>query len=109
MKGSFHCSVVGFTMDTPPPHYDVPPAGLGGTYQDWLRHQEKEERRRHRDERQAQARRSAHNRVRSAKAARTRRKNQRARQRASTMKGILVTCVALALLVSGAALKAARK
>jgi hypothetical protein len=96
-------------MDSPSPHHDVPPAGLGGTYQEWLRYQEKEQRRKLREERQAQARRMAHNRVRSAKAARTRRKHQRARHHASTMKAVAVTGVALAFMVAGAAIRAARK
>jgi hypothetical protein len=31
-------------MDNSLPHRDIPPTGMGGTYQDWLRYQEKQER-----------------------------------------------------------------
>jgi hypothetical protein len=46
-------------MDNLRPHHDTPPAGMGGTYEQWLRYQEKEERRRRREEKEVQALRTA--------------------------------------------------
>jgi hypothetical protein len=86
------------------PH-DIPPAGMGGTYQDWLRYQEKEERRQRREERQEQAFRTARSRVRAAKAAKTRRKRKNDKQWRSALHGVLVAGVAVALIIAGNVLK----
>jgi hypothetical protein len=59
MKGSYHSSFAGITMEKQY-HRDIPPAGRGGTYEEWLRYQEKEQLRKLREEKQAQARRTAH-------------------------------------------------
>jgi hypothetical protein len=82
--------------------HDIPPGGMGGTYYDWLRYQEKQERLARRLERQEQAQRTARNRVRAAKAAKTRRKRQQAQRVTSALRGVLV---AGALLVAGTVIK----
>ena len=82
-------------------HHDIPPAGMGGTYQDWLRYQQKQERQQLRIERQEQAQRVACHRSRAKKAARTRRTRRNAKQFSSTLRSVLVAGVAVVLLVAG--------
>jgi ferric-dicitrate binding protein FerR (iron transport regulator) len=92
-------------MENRRPHHDIPPAGMGGTYQDWLHYQEKQERLARRMERQEQALRTARNRSRAAKAAKIRRKRRHAQQAASTLRGVLVAGVAVVLLAAGTVIK----
>jgi hypothetical protein len=80
---------------------------MGGTYWDWLRYQEKEQRQRRREEKQALAYRVARNRPRAAKAARTRRKRRQAQQVSSALHGLLVVGVAVVLLVAGTIIRQA--
>lgn len=87
------------------PHHDIPPTGMGGTYQQWLRYQEKQERQRQREEQRERAQRAARNRARAAKAAKTRRKRKNARQISSGLHGVLVAGVALAVLITGSVVK----
>jgi hypothetical protein len=82
-------------------HRDIPPVGMGSTYHDWLHYQEKQERRRRREELRKQALRTARNRIRAAKAAKTRRKRRQAQQVASTLRGVFVAGVTVALLIAG--------
>ena len=87
------------------PHHDIPPAGMGGTYQQWLRYEEKMERQQHRDEQREQVQRAARHRARAEKAAKTRRKRKNAKQVSSALRGVVVAGVALALLVAGTVVK----
>jgi hypothetical protein len=90
-------------------HHDTPPAGMGGTYDEWLRFQGKEARRRLREEKQEQALRTARYHERAAKAARTRRKHARRNELWQALNGLLVAAVAAGSLIGSAALKAARR
>ena len=92
-------------MENRRPHHDIPPAGMGSTYWDWLHYQEKEERRQRREEQREQTLRTARNRVRAANAAKTRRKRKDVQQISSALHGALVAGVALALLVAGTVVK----
>jgi ferric-dicitrate binding protein FerR (iron transport regulator) len=96
-------------MDTLRRHHDTPPAGMGGTYHDWLRYHQKEERRQRREERQLQALRSARQLERATEAARTRRKHRRRKERQKLLQDVLVAAVATGLLIGGTALKAATR
>jgi len=92
-------------MENQRPHRDIPPAGMGGTYQQWLRYQEKQERLARHLEQQEQAQRAARNRVRATKAAKTRRERRQAQQVSSALHGVLVAGVAVALLIAGTIVK----
>jgi hypothetical protein len=104
-RPDYWCMTMTSLRDYQRRHHDIPPAGMGGTYAQWLRHQEKQERLARREEQQELRLRAARNRMRAAKAAKTRRKRKHARQVSSALHSVLVAGVAVALLISGTVIK----
>lgn len=84
---------------------DTPPAGMGGSFRQYLRYQQKQERLAEREEQHEQKLREAKYQTRAQKAARTRRKRKRAQERAATLRGVIFAGIAALLLIAGAAIK----